>query len=120
MIAPRSEPFPFEAVRDLLGILRALYASLRAQGDRRRLNHIRRIGQELRTAVDLALEYEPGTMGHAAAWQRAESATRELGDLVDCTTPIEPALQAAAARIRPTRDAANRHELTRRQRTSRG
>ncbi len=100
MISLRRDPFPFEAVRDLLGILRAMYAATRARaGAERQLASIRRIGDELRAAVDLALEHEPGTLGHARAWQRAEHATAELGDLVDCTTPLEPTLAAAARRI---------------------
>ena len=48
-----------------------------------------------RLAVDLALEHEPGTLGHAAAWRRAEDATRELGQAVDCIMPLEPVLDAA-------------------------
>lgn len=101
MLAPRQAPFPFEAVRDLLGILRAMYAAAKDQGaGRRRLLAIQAIGRELRAAVDLALEHEPGTLGHAAAWQRAERATSALGDLVDCTTPLEPTLAAAAERVR--------------------
>ena len=121
MMALRDEPFPFEAVRDLLGIVRALYASEKAQqaGDRR-LAAIRRIGRELRAAVDLALEYEPLTLGHAAAWHRAEQATLAIADLVDVTTPLQPTLRAATQRVRAVavprdqRDAARR---TRRERS---
>ncbi len=101
MISVRHDPFPFEAVRDLLGILRAMYAASKAEGaSPRRLTAIRRVGRELRAAVDLALEHEPGTLGHAAAWQRAEHATAGLGDLADCTTPLESTLTAAGDRIR--------------------
>jgi hypothetical protein len=99
MLARRSDPFPFEAVRDLLGILRALYSVAHAERQERRCRAISRIGRELRTAVDLALGNEPGTLGHAAAWERAERATRRLGDIIDCTLPLEPAVQAAAARV---------------------
>jgi hypothetical protein len=115
MLALRHERFPFEAVRDLLGIVRALYAAEKLQGaGERRLAHIRRVGLELRAAADLAFEYEPLTLGHAAAWQRAERATLELGELIDCTTPLEPTLRAAVHRVRPSgtpparRDAARR------------
>jgi hypothetical protein len=100
MLSPRHEPFPFEAVRDLLGILRALYAAAKHEAaGAARLAQIRRIGRELRAAMDLAFEHAPGTLGHAAAWQRAERATQQLGALVDCTTPIEPTLGAAARRV---------------------
>jgi hypothetical protein len=101
MLASRDDPFPFDAVRDLLGILRALYAATRASGGgERRLAAIRRVGLELRAAVHLAREAEPRTLAHSAAWERAERATQQLADLVDCTTPIEPTLSAAAQRIR--------------------
>lgn len=121
MISLRSAPFPFEAVRDLLGILRALYAAARNQGaGAARLASIRRTGRELRAAMELALEHEPGTLGHAAAWQRAERATEALGELVDCTTPLVPTLEAAAERVRGKRRDGSRHELSRRARLGRG
>jgi hypothetical protein len=100
MLAPRSAAFPFEAVRDLLGIVRAMYAAYEKQsGAAQRLDALRRIGCELRQATELALEHEVGSLGHAAAWQRAERATRRLGELVDCTTPLEPTLVAAVRRL---------------------
>jgi hypothetical protein len=119
MLAIRHDPFPFEAVRDLIGILRAMYAAARGRGaGARELSAIRAVGSQLRHAVDLALEHEPGTLGHAAAWQRAEHATRQLADLVDCTTPLEPTLDAAVRRIRElspedAREAARRARIRR-------
>lgn len=104
MLVSIHDPFPFEAVRDLIGILRAMYWAAKAEGrGERRLAEIRRVGLELRRAMDLACEHQPGTMGHAAAWQRADEALRGLGALVDCTTPIEPALACAAERVRSGR-----------------
>jgi len=100
MLTIRHEPFPFEAVRDLIGILRALYAAERRGSRARRARDIARVGRELRAAVDLALEHEPGTLGHAAAWARAERATAALADLVDSTTALSPLLAAAARRVR--------------------
>ncbi len=100
MLAPRDAAFPFEAVRDLLGIVRGMYAACEKQGGMsQRLDALRRIGGELRQATELALEHEVGSLGHAAAWQRAERATRHLGELVDCTTPLEPTLTAAVRRL---------------------
>jgi hypothetical protein len=120
MLSPRHQPFPFEAVRDLLGILRALYAAAKAEGaGSPRLSLIRGIGRELRGAIDLALESEPGTLGHAAAWQRADRAIQRLGELVDSTTPIEPTLAAAARRVSGTLDE-TRRERARRARIGRG
>jgi len=114
MMALRDEPFPFEAVRDLLGIVRALYASEKTQhAGARRLAALRRVGQDLRAAVDLALEYEPLTLGHAAAWHRAEQATRALAELVDVTTPLAPTLRAATRRVRATASAPDQRDAAR-------
>ncbi len=121
MTSPRQEPFPFQAARDLLGILRAMYGAARNEGsDRRRLLAIRRVGEELRAAIDLALEHDPGTLGHAAAWTRAERATRELGDLCDVTTPLAPTLGAAASRLVVRRAPGSQRDDGRRARRARG
>jgi hypothetical protein len=98
----RGDPFPFEAARDLLGILRALYAATeREGGSKRRLEAIQRCGRELGTAIALARQNARFTLGHDAAWRRAEAATRQAMDLIESTTPIEPTLTAAVARIWP-------------------
>lgn len=121
MLKLRPDPFPFEAVRDLLGILRAMYGAARSSGaGQRRADAIRRVGLELRAATDLALEHEPQTLGHAAAWDRAERATRELADLIDCTTPLEPTLDAAARRIRRAANLPDDRAAQRRARQKRG
>jgi hypothetical protein len=121
MRVPRDAPFPFEAARDLLGILRAMYAAAKAEGKgERKLAAIRDVGRDLRAAMDLALECEPNTLGHAAAWARAEEATLRLSELVDCTTPIEPALNAAAERLSTGRLSIDAREQLRRGRLGRG
>ena len=108
-------PFPFEAVRDLLGILRALYAADKARGGtERRLFEIQKVALELRRATDLALEHEPGSVGYRAAWERADRATFRLADLVDVTTPLEPTLMAAGERIRAAAPVMNDREKERR------
>jgi hypothetical protein len=120
MRAPCLDPFPFEAVRDLLGILRALYAADKARGaGERHLMAVGDIARELRRSVDLALEYEPGTLGHAAAWDRAERATHRLADLVDVTTPVEPVLRAAGERVRQGGSSHDPREASRRARRER-
>jgi hypothetical protein len=120
MPAPRSSPFPFEAVRDLLGILRALYAADKALGaSSRRLSAIQAVAMELRKAMDLASEHGPGTLGHSAAWSRAERATYRLADLVDVTTPVEPVLKAAGERVRAPRAPHDPRDAARRARRER-
>jgi hypothetical protein len=110
-------PFPFEAVRDLLGILRALYAADKSRGaSERRLSEIRAVALELRRATDLARDHEPASAGHRAAWERADRATSRLADLVDVTTPLEPTLLAAGQRVRAGAPSANDRENERRAR----
>jgi hypothetical protein len=99
VFSPRQEPFPFRAARDLLGIVRALYASTPPPHAARRAA-LKRVGLELQQAMELALEAGPGTMGHAAAWARAERATEQLGQIVDSLTPLRPTVEAAVARVR--------------------
>lgn len=94
------DTFPFEAVRDLLGVVRAIYAAAKSAGsDRTDLKRIAAVGAELAGALDLAAETRPGTLGRAAAWRRAEEATRRVGNLVDSLTPAEPLVVAARARV---------------------
>ena len=116
---PRVEPvpFPFEAVRDLLGILRAFYASQRARGGSAvRLAGIEKLARELRAAVALARGHELGTEEHARAWAIADRATLRLADLVDVTTPLEPTLLVAGERVRAGRSRGSSREAARRAR----
>ena len=114
MLSPRDDPFPFEAVRDLLGVVRAMYAAAKAAGAGRvDLARITRVGTDLSRSLDLAADARPGTIAFAAAWKKAEDATRRVADLVDALTPAEPLViaarervSAAAARVpKPKRDA---------------
>lgn len=112
----QTEAFPFEAVRDLLGIVRALYVAARRDGPKsRRAARIERVGRELRRALDMALE---GGALTDAAWERAEKVVRELGELVDATTPMEPVLTAAGRRVK--NGAPDRRKLRRLERIRRG
>ncbi len=100
MLGRRDEPFPFEAVRDLLGIVRALYQAEKQRGaGRAEIARIARIGKQLSDAIDLAVSTKEGTVGHRAAWKHAEEATRALGDVVDALTPAEPIFAAARGRV---------------------
>jgi hypothetical protein len=98
----RRDQLPLEAVRDLLGITRALYAAWkRDMGiSRPDLEELAAIGKELKTALDLAKKTSPETIGMAAAWDRAESACARLGRLISINIPLAPTVEAAAVRIR--------------------
>jgi hypothetical protein len=96
----RDEPFPFEAVRDLLGVVRAIYGAAKASGKGRgELERIARIGADLHEALELAASTQIGTVGHRAAVERADDATKRVGDLVDVMTPAEPIVVASRGRV---------------------
>ena len=103
MITLRDNPFPFEAVRDLLGIVRATYAWARGAKRIADMQRLARVGNLLREALVLAVEHQPGTMGHGAAWQKADAAVEELGQVIDMLTPARPIIEAAGKRVRRTR-----------------
>ena len=101
VLSIRRDPFPFEAARDLLGIVRSLYASARERGaDADRLRAIAEVGAEIRQAMELASAHPPGTLGFSSAWARAERAAGRVGELVDALTPAAPIMRAAVARAR--------------------
>ena len=100
MLSRRDDPFPFEAVRDLLGLMRSLYAARKAGGaTQRELEPIARAGKDLQEALSLASSSRPGTVGYAAAWKRAEEATAKAGSFVGAAMPAEPVVRAAVGRI---------------------
>jgi hypothetical protein len=76
-MARNTEPFPREAVRDLLGITRALYraAASESHPDRTRLEKLTEIGKQYRLALELVIKCEPDTIGGRAARGWAETAT---------------------------------------------
>jgi len=99
VLAPRDNPFPFEAVRDLLGVVRSLWVWARSAGRQRDLERLNKVGSMLREATILAVEHQPGTLGHAAAWEKAEAAVEELGLVVDVLVPARPVVEAAGKRV---------------------
>lgn len=95
------KPFPAALVRDLLGIVRAMYRaelSMPAR-DTRTLEALQQIGQELRMALDLGRS-QPGSMGYRAAWTWAEQATAKLGAVIADKQPLAPVVRATALRLR--------------------
>jgi len=93
-------PLPIGALRDLLGITRALYRTTLVEDprDASRLRALADIGRTLR-AVLRAAHAQPGTIDHLNAWGAAERATRALGELVGESTPLAPVIAATARRI---------------------
>lgn len=100
VISGREEPFPATAVRDLVGIVRAMYVAAKLGGaGKNDLTRIERVGRDLADALELAARSGPNTIGYSAAWKKAEDASRRACDLVDAMTPAEPLVHAARSRI---------------------
>jgi hypothetical protein len=91
---------PTEALRDLIGICRALYAAwTKSCVGPMELEELASIGKELNKALELAKSTRVNTVGHRAAWARAEEATKRLGLLVNSLELLHPALHAASERV---------------------
>ncbi len=93
-------PLPLGAVRDLLGITRALYraALMDEPRDAERLQALDRIGRMFQAVLGAAHAHR-GTAPHVEAWAAAECATRALGDIVGESTLLGPVIAATARRL---------------------
>jgi hypothetical protein len=77
-----------------------MYAdSVRSHASPILLEELRAIGESLRIALDMAAKTKPNTMGHRAAWNRAEQATKELGALASKHTSLESTVRTAGERV---------------------
>lgn len=77
-----TKQLPRETVRDLLGIAQALYVVRDTEGALpTELDRIREVSAWLIDALELARTL-PDTLGHRAAWAKAERATAVLTDLL--------------------------------------
>lgn len=94
-------PLPVGALRDLLGVTRALYraTSDAEPRDEARLQALGEIGRALRAALRGASAH-PGTIDHGTAWAAAERATRGLRELVGAGELLAPLIAATARRIK--------------------
>jgi len=98
-MAPRDARIPLQALRDLVGICRALYAAWKKERAHPiELEELAGIGKALAEALTLARKTEPDTLGHRAAWSRAEEATQRLGHLIGKLEPLHLTVEAATAR----------------------
>lgn len=77
-----TKQLPRDTVRDLLGISRALYVVRDNQGaEPGELDRIREVSAWLIDALELS-RTAPDTLGHRAAWSKAERATTVLTELL--------------------------------------
>jgi hypothetical protein len=88
-------PFPHEAVRDLIGIARAMYL---VEQDRTRRAELGEIGKQLRAATELARKAPADSLGAKAAMRRAEEATDRLCSIV--AGDVLKLVHAAAGRVK--------------------
>ncbi len=104
MLPRRDEPLPLHAMRDLLGLVRAMHRAAKANGaGALELARFERVGRDLTAALELGRKSAPGTMDHRAAWERAERATLATADLVTGLDSAEPIVKAAASAVRARR-----------------
>ena len=95
MLSKRSGPLPIVEVRDLLGLVRALWRAGRdGHASRGYLEQLERIGRKLQLALELATS-GPNTVGERAAWDHAEEACDELGRVVEAVLPADQVVKAA-------------------------
>jgi len=95
-----SEQMPVEALRDLIGIVRVLFAVLSAErGDPLALQELVEIGQLLRGALDDACHTPAGSLGHRVGWDRAQEAVRRLSLVVVDSLPLRPLALKAGERV---------------------
>jgi hypothetical protein len=101
--------FRFGPARDLLGILRALYAHEKAKpfAPTLKLRNIERLAKELSDAIASAKWHDPDTAPYERARSRADGVAfrvgRDLVDVVDVVDTLETVLRAASHRVRGTR-----------------
>lgn len=77
--------FPFEPVRDLIGILRVMYAeeARHEHPSKRQLTAVKKLADELLAAARAAAAHDPGTAPYERAIVRAEGATRRLDEVLE-------------------------------------
>lgn len=101
MLQRRDDPIPLDALRDLLGLVRAMWRAKKKEGAPPfELARYERVGRDLKEAFNMGVSSTPGTMGYWAAWAKAEKATHAVADLVSCIDSAEPIVKAAQAAVR--------------------
>jgi len=113
-------PLPIETVRDLLGIVRALYALHRSKGNHGCARDLQGAGKRLRRALELAIR-KGDSEAHAEAWQLANEAisavARVQGQPGD---DLSTAVRLAAERVKVRHFKAEDRDARRQARIKRG
>ena len=113
-------PLPIETVRDLLGIVRALYAFQRQKGNLGYARELQAAGGRLREALALAIR-RGDAEAHTEAWRLADAAiatiARVQGSLGD---DLSLAVRLASARVQRRHFKGDDREARRQARIKRG
>jgi hypothetical protein len=91
-------PLPIETVRDLLGIVRVLYALHRGKGNHGLARELQRAGRELRRALELAIR-KGDTAAHAEAWRLANDAIGRISWAQSSHDDLTAAVRLATGRV---------------------
>ncbi|HYJ09330.1 MAG TPA: hypothetical protein VEX18_09975 [Polyangiaceae bacterium] len=111
--------FPYETVRDLVGIARLLYRTWATANNRdARLPDLVAVGKDLQAAATMAKASTPGTRRHRQAWELAEVSTHRLCGLLDAYVGVKPLVTAALVAVDETAEP-NEREAQRRARRAR-
>lgn len=101
MLSKRDDAIPLRELRDLIGIMRYLDVVARLNDEGAiRVGKIQVIQKKLQHAYELALEFEPRTVGHYAAWRYAEDACRMIPDVLDPWSRAQPIYEQLAKALR--------------------
>ena len=94
-------PLPREAVRDLLGIARALYRHTRARDpdNAELLLELTAVGKMLRHALSICTRLRPGDRGYLEAVLVARRATMRLGKAVGVTMTVHSIVRATGTLV---------------------
>jgi hypothetical protein len=113
-------PLPIETVRDLLGIVRVLYALHRRKGNHGSARNLQRAGQQLRQALELAIR-KGDTAAHADAWRLANEAISTIARVqLNAHEDLSAAIDLASERVRARQYSAEGREVKRAARIKRG
>ena len=115
-----ANPLPIETVRDLLGVVRALYAFQRQKGNLGYARDLQGAGSRLREALSLAIR-KGDAAAHAQAWRLADEAiatiARVQGSVED---DLSLAVRLASNRVQRRHFNEGDREARRRARIKRG
>jgi hypothetical protein len=102
-------PLPIETVRDLLGIVRVLYAFHRRKGNHGFAKDLQRAGKALRRALEIAIR-NGDAAAHVQAWRLADEAISAIARIQnnsgsgDLSTAVQLATDRVKVRQYPPAD----------------